>query len=307
MSIIAPDIAYVDLEFQRLHRVIGTLFLQGRGGITIVDPGPSTTLATLRQHLAGIGAAIDDVTAVFLTHIHLDHAGATGVIVGENPRIKVHVHERGAPHIVDPAKLVASASRLYGEMMQALWGEILPVPADAVVPLFGGERLEAGGRTWDVAYTPGHASHHVSYFSADLGLALVGDTAGVQVVRGGFVLPPTPPPDIDLPVWRSSLSLIERWRPRSLFLTHFGVVDEPAAHVAELRDHLDLCERLAREAVARSTDPAEQEAWFTDQMRATIARGTNAADLEAYEVAGRIDLNWRGLERYLRKGSSLRS
>jgi glyoxylase-like metal-dependent hydrolase (beta-lactamase superfamily II) len=301
MTAIAPNIACFDLEFQGLPRIIATLVLHGPEGITIVDPGPSSTLPVLRRHLAAAGATIDDIAAVLVTHIHLDHAGAAGVLVRENPRVRVYVHESGAPHLVDPSKLLASAGRLYGDRMQQLWGEVLPVAADAIVPLRGGERVDAGGRGWDVAYTPGHASHHVAYFSADAGLALVGDTAGVQVMRGGFVLPPTPPPDIDLPAWKDSLLRIERWRPQALFLTHYGVVEDPAAHFAELRDHLDLCERIARQAVAGTTDPRAQEEWFTREIRARVARTVAPADVQAYEVAGRFDLNWRGLERYLRK------
>ena len=152
-----------------------------------------------------------------------------------------------------------------------------------------------------MAYTPGHASHHVSYFSDDTGIAFVGDTAGVQVVPGGFVLPPTPPPDIDVPAWMASLDTIERWHPRSLFLTHFGPTDTPSAHLAELRDHLQMTERLAREAVARfDTEPA-REAWFMDQITHVVARRTSDTDVRAYQVAGRFDLNWRGMSRYVTK------
>lgn len=301
MSVIAPNVACVDLEFQGMPRIIATALLHGPNGIVIVDPGPSSTLPALKRHLAAAGATTKDIAAVLITHIHLDHAGACGVLLRENPRIRVYVHEVGAPHMVDPSKLLASAGRLYGDQMEQLWGDVWPVPASAIVPLAGGEEVDAGGRRWNVAHTPGHASHHVSYHCAEIGLAFVGDTAGVQVNRGGFVLPPTPPPDIDIPAWRSSLTLIERWHPRALFLTHFGVVDAAAAHLVELRDHLDLCEGLAREAVARSQDPAEQEAWYVDHIRARVARRAAPAEVPAYEVAGRFDLNWRGLERYVRK------
>jgi glyoxylase-like metal-dependent hydrolase (beta-lactamase superfamily II) len=299
MTVLAPGISYADLEFQGLARIIATATLQDAGGIAVIDPGPSTTLPALRRHLASIGASVQDVTALLLTHIHLDHAGASGTLVRENPRIRVYVHEVGVPHMIDPAKLLASAGRLYGDAMEKLWGDVLPLERDAIVALAGGERIDAGGRTWDVAYTPGHASHHVSYFSEDTGIAFVGDVAGVQVTRGGFVLPPTPPPDIDVRLWMNSLATIERWRPRSLFLTHFGPTDSTTAHLAELRDHLQLSERLARQALTRAADESERETWFVGQVRKEMGRRMSEVDLRGYEVAGRFDLNWRGIRRYV--------
>jgi glyoxylase-like metal-dependent hydrolase (beta-lactamase superfamily II) len=167
--------------------------------------------------------------------------------------------------------------------------------------LRGGERVAARGREWEVAHTPGHASHHVSYFDAETGIAFVGDTAGVQVQPHGFVLPPTPPPDIDLPKWLASLETIERWHPRCLFLTHFGPAEPVTPHLSELRDHLHDVERLAREAMASSADDALREAWFVDRVRREVARRAGEGDLRAYEIAGRFDLNWRGIARYVTK------
>jgi glyoxylase-like metal-dependent hydrolase (beta-lactamase superfamily II) len=301
MTTLAPGVDFADLEFQGIRRIIAAALLHGPGGITIVDPGPATTLPVLERRLASMGATLRDVTALFITHIHLDHAGATGTLLRRNPHIRVYVHKIGAPHMVDPSKLLASAGRLYGGEMERLWGEVAPVPASALVALEGGERLQAGGRTWDVAYTPGHASHHVSYFSPDAGIAFVGDTAGVQVVPGGYVLPPTPPPDIDLPLWIKSLETIEHWHPHTLFLTHFGPSDAVTAHLAELRDHILLVERLAHQALAESPDDSSREAWFTDQLRREMGRGASDADVRAYEMAGRFDLNWRGIARYVSK------
>jgi len=298
---LASGIGFADLDFQGLHRIIATATLQGPDGVTVVDPGPSSTLAGLRRHLASIGASVADVSALFITHIHLDHAGATGTLLRENPRIKVYVHEIGAPHMVDPSRLLSSAGRLYGDGMQRLWGEVAPVPAAALIALKGGERIEAGGRSWEVAHTPGHASHHVSYFSADAGIAFVGDTAGVQVVAGGFVLPPTPPPDIDIPAWTQSLELIERWHPETLFLTHFGPSGQVTSHLAELREHLQLAERIAREVIAATTDEAAREAQFVERLRREIGRRATQDDLRTYEMAGRFDLNWRGIARYVLK------
>ena len=303
MTTLTSGIRFADLDFQGLHRIIATATLHGSDGLTIIDPGPASTLASLKRHLASIGASVADVSALFITHIHLDHAGASGTLLRENPRIKVYVHEVGAPHMVDPSRLLASAGRLYGDDMQRLWGDVLPVPGASLIALKGGERLQGGGRTWDVAYTPGHASHHVSYFSADSGIAFVGDTAGVQVIPGGFVLPPTPPPDIDVPAWSRSLDLIEQWRPDTLFLTHFGPSGQAGAHLAELRDHLQLVERLARQVIAATSDDAARESQFIALLRREIGHLATADDLRTYEMAGRFDLNWRGIARYVLKGS----
>ncbi len=299
MEVLAPGLALADLEFQQRRRVIAAGILQGRDGVAIVDPGPTSTLPTLRRRLADIGASVRDVTVLLVTHIHLDHAGATGTLVRENPRIRVYVHQVGAPHLADPSKLVNSATRLYGHEMESLWGEVAATPASALVALGGGERLECGGRAWEVAYTPGHASHHVCFFDRDSGVAFVGDTGGVQVVPGGFVLPPTPPPDIDLPQWFRSLEAIEAWHPRSLVMTHFGVTNDVPAHLAELRDHLRLCEQLATEALEAPGDDAAREGRFLDTLRLALSRRMTEADLRGYEMAGRFDLNWRGLHRYL--------
>jgi glyoxylase-like metal-dependent hydrolase (beta-lactamase superfamily II) len=241
------------------------------------------------------------VTTILLTHIHLDHAGATGTLVRENPKLRVYVHEIGAPHMADPAKLVASATRLYGNAMDRLWGEIAPVPPAALTTLNGGERLDVGGRTLDVAYTPGHASHHVSYLSADSGVAFVGDTAGVRVVPGGFVLPPTPPPDIDLEAWAKSLTTLEGWHAETLLITHYGAASPTPHHLTAMRDHLGLVGRLSKESLAVEGEDASKEAWFVDRVRRELRRTLSDADAAAYEISGRFDLNWRGLARYWRK------
>jgi glyoxylase-like metal-dependent hydrolase (beta-lactamase superfamily II) len=301
MQTLAAGLSYFDLEFMNRPRVIASAVLHGPGGVAIIDPGPSSTLATFRRELSAAGIGVGDLTAILLTHIHLDHAGATGTLVRENPAIKVYVHERGAPHMAEPARLIASAARLYGDAMDKLWGEFLPVPREAMTILTGGERIEAGGRALDVAYTPGHASHHVSYFSADSGVVFAGDVAGVKTTPEAFVLPPTPPPDIDLELWRASIDTFERWQPGTLFLTHFGPSSPTGAHLSELRDHLELIGRLAQQSLARDSDDEGREAWFADQVRREL-RAMPEADARGIELAARFDLSWRGLARYYRKG-----
>jgi glyoxylase-like metal-dependent hydrolase (beta-lactamase superfamily II) len=302
MERLAAGISYLDLTFRQTPRIIATAVLQAADGVALLDPGPSSTLPTLRRELAGAGVGMDDITTIVLTHIHLDHAGATGTLVRENPRLKVFVHEVGAPHLVNPEKLLASAARLYGDAMDALWGEVRPVDPQVIVPLKGGERITTAGRDLDVVYTPGHASHHVSYFNADSGIAFVGDTAGIKRAANGFVLPPTPPPDVDLEAWQVSLGRIEAWRPATLFLTHFGPsASPPAVHLAEMREHLALTADLARASLKRDEPDEVREAWFTEQIRQELRRRLGDRDARAYEVAGRFDLNWRGMARYLRK------
>src|SRR5262249_4956888 len=157
------------------------------------------------------------------------HAGATGTLVRERPDIRVYVHEKGAPHMAKPEKLLASATRLYGNAMGRLWGEVIPGPPATMEVLQGGERIGLGTSNFDVEYPAGHASHHVRYFDRESGIAFVGDTAGVRLMHGGFVMPPTPPPDVDLEAWQHSLVLIDKWRPETLFLTHFGP-SSPVGH-----------------------------------------------------------------------------
>jgi glyoxylase-like metal-dependent hydrolase (beta-lactamase superfamily II) len=250
MITLASGLSYFDLQFQGRPRIIATAVVHASGGVALVDPGPSTTLPALRAGLAAAGISMSDVTALLITHIHLDHSGATGTLVREHPGLRVFVHEKGATHMANPDKLIASAAKLYGDAMERLWGEVLPVPAASMTILAGGERIAAGGRTFDVEYTPGHASHHISFFDRDSGVAMVGDTAGVKLTPDGFVMPPTPPPDVDLEAWRDGLVRIEQWRPSTLFLTHFGP-SEFAGHLPALRDHIDLVGGLARTSLAR--------------------------------------------------------
>jgi glyoxylase-like metal-dependent hydrolase (beta-lactamase superfamily II) len=298
---LASGLAYFDLNFLGVPRIIATVALHGPGGAALIDPGPSSTLPALRATLDRAGIAIADLRAILLTHIHLDHAGATGTLVRANPALRVLVHDKGAPHLVHPAKLIASATRLWGDDMDRLWGEFLPVPAGNLVVVAGGERITAGGRDLEIAYTPGHASHHVSFFDADSGIAFVGDTAGIRLQPGGFIMPPTPPPDIDLEAWRESLARIDRWRAGTVFVTHFGPHAPAAGHLIEMADHLERTSGLVKASLARLDSDEMREAWFAEEMRAELRRRMSESDARAYEVAGRFDLSWRGLARYWRK------
>jgi glyoxylase-like metal-dependent hydrolase (beta-lactamase superfamily II) len=301
METLSSGLGYFDLDFLGVSRIIATVVIHGPGGAALIDPGPSSTLPMLRAGLSKIGLGVGDLRALLLTHIHLDHAGAAGALVAENPQIKVYVHEKGAAHLVKPEKLIASATRLWGSEMDRLWGEFRPVPSSALVVLKGGEQIDAGGRDLEVAYTPGHASHHVSYFSADTRIAFVGDTAGIRIGPGGFIMPPTPPPDIDLLAWRESLRRIGQWRPETVFVTHFGPHAPVGAHLTEVVANLELTASLVKASLARPGSDEDREQWFTEELQRELRRRMSEAEAQAYEVAGRFDLNWRGLARYWRK------
>src|SRR5262249_22512424 len=248
------------------------------------DPGPTSALGTLRTELTSSGISIGDITSILLTHIHLDHAGATGTIVRQNPRVRVYVHEIGAPHMASPEKLLTSAARLYGDAMDRLWGEMVPVPKDVIVPLKGGEQIREAGRELETAYTPGHASHHVSFFSRDIGIAFVGDTAGIRMTSGGYVLPPTPPPDIDLEAWDASLARIEAWRPETLFLTHFGSHGSPVPHIVELRQNLSRFSALVRASFDKAESDEARAGWFASEVRREMRTRMSEADADAHET-----------------------
>jgi glyoxylase-like metal-dependent hydrolase (beta-lactamase superfamily II) len=237
-----------------------------RVGDVLIDPGPQSCEDALVAALDGRVPR-----AILLTHIHLDHAGAAGALVRRWPDVVVAVHERGARHLADPAKLIASATRLYGDDMERLWGEIVPVPEDRLLVLRGGERLEGfiGDGPWEVAYTPGHAQHHVSYHHVPSRTVYAGDVAGVKV-GDGPIMPPTPPPDIDLEAWSASLDAIERWEPRRLAVTHFGTHAEPARHIAELREALERVGEWSRDHDAAGFE-ARVRSWITERVGADAA------------------------------------
>jgi glyoxylase-like metal-dependent hydrolase (beta-lactamase superfamily II) len=274
----------IDVRHLGLERVICCWQL----GDVLVDPGPESALETLL-------AALDDwrPRALLLTHIHLDHAGATGALVRRYPDLDVYVHERGAPHVIDPSKLLASAGRLYGEQhMKPLWGEVLPVPAERVHALSGEETIPLSGG-FHVAYTPGHASHHVAYFHEDSGFAFTGDTTGVRIPPSPLTIAPTPPPDIDVEAWDASLERIAAWRPAHLGITHFGQVDDVPAQLEAVRASLHDFAALVRDGDAETVEAA---------VRERVAANTDdPAVREAYESAVPAHHIYQGLSRYWRK------
>jgi glyoxylase-like metal-dependent hydrolase (beta-lactamase superfamily II) len=271
-----PDV--IDLRHLDTDRVIAAHELDG--GV-IVDPGPASCLEAL---LAGLAA---EPRALMLTHIHLDHAGASGSLARRFPGLRVYVHELGAPHLIDPSRLLESAGRLYGADLDRLWGEVAPVPAERITSLAGGESVEG----LEVAYAPGHASHHVAYLDRARGDAYVGDVAGVRIPPGGPTVAPTPPPDIDLDAWERSLDLIAAWRPSRVRLTHFGWYEADGALTA------------AREALAltRERSRAADRDAYIGAVRDQVEREATPDEAVRIAQAAPIEQGWLGLERYWRQ------
>ena len=255
----------IDVHHQGRDRVIGVYLVETEDGLALHDCGPASAVAGLKEGLAARGVALADVRHLLLSHIHLDHAGAAGVLVRAHPRLQVHVSEIGAPHLVDPSRLEASARRLYGDAFDTLWGELAPVP-EANVRVVGDRVVGL-----DCFPSPGHARHHVCYLDAD-GTLLAGDAAGVRIQPTTFVMPPTPPPDIDVEAWHATLDEIERRGPERLALIHFGVATDVARHLAELRARLDEWAAVARRAPDADAFVAEVEAGLDvdEETRAAI-------------------------------------
>jgi glyoxylase-like metal-dependent hydrolase (beta-lactamase superfamily II) len=273
----------LDLHHQGAERVIGAYLVETDDGLAVFDCGPSSCVEELKARLREHGLELEGVRHLLLSHIHLDHAGAAGVLVREHPALQVHVSEIGAPHLADPSRLEASARRLYGEAFDELWGELAPVP-EANLRVVGDEVLGLA-----CFPTPGHASHHVCYLGAD-GTLYAGDAAGVRIQPHRAVLPPTPPPEFDLDTWLRTLDEIERRRPARLALVHFGVADDVERHLAELRT------RLVR--WVEQAGVTEEE--FTQSVSSDVESG-----LEEYERAMPFWQSYAGLERYWEKHRAL--
>ena len=299
MTKILINTRVIDVEYLGMSQYIACCLLEGNGP-AIIDPGPTVSLGKLEEGLRHAGLSLDDLGSVLLTHIHLDHAGATGTIVKRNPRIKVYVHQKGAPHMIDPQRLLTSAERLYGEQMDVLWGDFLAVPEENIQVLSGGESLEVADRRLQVAYTPGHAAHHVSFLDTSTGTAFVGDTAGIRIANDPFVLPVTPPPDIDLEIWESSLQKIEAWKPERLFVTHFGQADGVEGHLGRFREHLDEWATAVRLGIESNATDEQCLEEFTASVDSRLNESLSANKVPLYQQGGAPWMSWPGLARYWR-------
>jgi glyoxylase-like metal-dependent hydrolase (beta-lactamase superfamily II) len=268
----------IDLVHGGVARTVGAYLLDTSQGLSLFDCGPSSCIPALKAGLAERGFELGDVRNLLLSHIHLDHAGAAGSLVREHPELQVWVSEVGAPHLVDPSRLERSARRLYGETFDGLWGELAPVPEENVHIADG----RAAGL--EVFAAPGHASHHVCYF--DGSTLYAGDAAGVRIQPSRSVLPPTPPPDVDVEAWYRTLEEVERHAPERLALIHFGLADDVSRHLAELRERLDTWAKRVEEGV-------------TEQEFVAAAKSDLPPDeADGYDRAMPFWQSYQGLRRY---------
>ena len=236
---LADEIGIIDLNFQEHPALIAAYVMRTSDGIVLIEPGPGSTLTALRYGLVALDIDIAEIRHILVTHIHLDHAGACGSLLELLPKVDLHVHERGIRHMLAPERLVSSARQIYGALMDPLWGDFLPTPEDRTFSISDGDSLTFGDTTFDVHYTPGHASHHVSFHEPERNAIFAGDAAGVRIPPSPLVWPPTPPPDIDVVAWKASSQKLRALDPERILITHFDEYRDVWSHLDRFDARLD--------------------------------------------------------------------
>ena len=299
---LSPGAWQISLPFLSEHEIVGSYLLAGNDELAIIDPGPGSMLGPLLASIREVGFEPGDVTHILATHVHLDHAGATGSLLQYMPKAQVYAHSKGAPHLLDTTKVVASASRIYGERMKLLWGKIEPVPQERLHILEDGDILNIAGRRLGVYYTPGHAVHHVIFFDAQSGELWAGDVAGVRLPGVDYVRPPTPPPDLDLEAWSDSMDLINHLSPEVAYMGHFGATSNIPQHLERLREKLYAWGDFVLAAMREGKDEAEIISLLiahTEPGLQQVAGDVHA--LQRYEIATNYPMTVQGYMRYWRK------
>jgi glyoxylase-like metal-dependent hydrolase (beta-lactamase superfamily II) len=302
------DLWVLDTQHQGEPGVIAAYLLTGPAGLALVDTGPGATVRQVVDGITSAGYQLHDLRHIALTHVHLDHAGAAGALAQAAPAARVYVHPLGAPHLVDPSRLVASAQRIYGEQMQSLWGAMEPIPAERIQVPRDGEWIAVGSRTLQALYTPGHAVHHIAYYDGASATLFAGDVAGVALEGIGYVRPPTPPPDLNLEDWSASLRRLRELSLQRLLLPHFGPVTRVAAHLQELEERLYQWGEIVLAGMRAGKDTAALVADIQAASEPEIRRllgdqpEPEAREmLRRYELATNYQMTVQGYERYYRK------
>lgn len=298
------DLWVLDTLTEGTPGVTASYLLEGEDGFALVDVGSGATLPALLEAIRTSGHDPAELRTILLTHIHLDHAGATGALISYAPHARVLVHPIGAAHLVDPSRLLASATQIYGERMHELWGTMVPVPADCLTTLADGETVRFGRRTLTALHTPGHAIHHIAYHDAARDAVFAGDVAGVRLEGVDFVRPPTPPPDLDLEQWSASIARLRSLRPDHLYLPHFGVARTVDAHLSALEARLYAWGEIVVAGMRQQKDAAALAADLAAASEPELAAARSASTGSAsrgYEVATNYLMSAQGFQRYFRK------
>jgi glyoxylase-like metal-dependent hydrolase (beta-lactamase superfamily II) len=306
---LAPDLWVIDTLFQGEPGIIASYLLTGPQGLALVDVGSAASLNELLAGIRATGHDPSEIQHILITHVHLDHAGATGALLAHTPNARVYVHHIGAPHMINPDKLLASAERIYGDQMGPLWGTILPIPAERITSIDEGVELAVGDRTLRALYTPGHAIHHVAFHDSARNVIFTGDVGGVRLEDISYVRPPTPPPDLNLEDWSASIERLRALEPKTLYLPHFGAVSgDLNAHFEELQERLyawgELMLRGIREGKS-DTDLAADLATASDPYVASATPSQSEVErqraVKRYELATNYLMSAQGYMRYYRK------
>lgn len=290
----------IDLEFQGQPGCVSSYLLIGAGERVLVETGPSSTVPSLTRGIELAGVGWNDISRLIVTHIHLDHAGAAGVLMRDHPHLRLTVHPVGAPHVIDPSRLLASASRIYGDRMGVLWGEIAPIDADRVDVAADDEVLSVAGRRLRVAFTPGHASHHLVLYDEASGVLFTGDAAAVRAPGTSWVCPSPPPPEFDPVAWKASVARMRELKPSRLALTHFGLFDDVEAHLDQIEPGFAAFIAIARQRLAGGGSLGQ----LAEDLRAFTATAIGlereSMPLRQIETANPANMAAMGLHRYLR-------
>jgi glyoxylase-like metal-dependent hydrolase (beta-lactamase superfamily II) len=297
-----PGTWQISLPFQGEKDIIGSYMLIGDNELALIDPGPEATLQALLEGIRQVGFDPQEVTHLIATHIHLDHAGSCGSLMHHMPRAKVYAHSKGAPHLLDPSKVVASATRIYGNLMKELWGNIEPVPQERLEVIEAGSTLNVAGRRLEIHYAPGHAYHHVIFFDVHSGELFAGDATGVRLQGIDYVRPPTPPPELDLEAWSNTLDMMKRLQPDVLYLAHFGPTKNVPQHLERVREQLFSWGDFVLSAMRDGKTETEIINMLIAQTQPELQRVAHDPHaLQRYEIATNYPMTVQGYMRYWRK------
>ncbi len=292
------DVITLDLNFQGKTQAIASYLIRHSSGAVLIESGPGSTLAGLQAGLATVGLRVTDVTHVFLTHIHLDHAGAAGWLAKQGAQI--YVHPIGAPHMLNPEKLLASATRIYGDKMDTLWGQFLPVPESQLKIANDAEEIVIGNLRFLPINTPGHAEHHYAYLFGDI--CFSGDVGGVRIPGYPYLRLPMPPPELHISKWRESIARLRKEKFAHIAPTHFGIFDDPDWHLSEVAKALDDVDRWLEDTMPADPPVEELRQKFTDWMNEQgLQQGLSADAVKAYALANPLGMSADGLMRYWKK------